>query len=81
MTPVKLTAARRRPAPPESAAAPRDVAEEFDCRGCGRHIVRFCTLDLADDLCAHCHFRPGWQDDPALRRLFAPAPPAAGEPR
>lgn len=46
-------------------------AVEFDCVGCGRHIVRFAAPPGADT-CAECTFSPGWFRDPELVALLDP---------
>jgi hypothetical protein len=48
------------------------MADEFDCRECGEHIIRIIDDPKAPKLCATCVFLPGWFRYPALRAILAP---------
>lgn len=52
-----------------------NCGREFDCVGCGRHIVSFGNLTLSaahPDTCAACWSIPGWFNDPEVARILDP---------
>lgn len=48
----------------------RDGTAEFDCTGCGQHIVRFAMAGSEPPICAVCLAVPGWQNDAQFRKIF-----------
>lgn len=48
------------------------ITPEFDCKECGRHIIRLVGDTRNPHTCAHCIYTPGWHKNPELRRIFDP---------
>lgn len=48
-----------------------DHASEFDCWGCGRHIVTI-GIVIEGPMCAECIHIPGWHDVPEICQIFDP---------
>ena len=55
-----------------SADEPDDHVREFDCTGCGRHIISLCEPPGMPDICGLCMWMPGWFKDPQLRERLDP---------
>jgi hypothetical protein len=61
-----------------------DLATEFDCSECGRHIVVIAGEVNEARLCASCLTPPGWFREPAIRAILDPehdGPKACERPR